>query len=58
MNNHILAVDQGTTNSRALLFNDTGEEVSVGQQRFIQHFAATGSAAEHPNNSMTEIFYL
>ena len=58
MNNHILAVNQGTTNSRALLFDDAGGEVSVGQQRFIQHCPATGPAAEHPNNSMTEIFYL
>jgi len=58
MNNHILAVDQGTTSSRALLFNDAGGEVSVGQQRFIQHCPANGPAAQHPNNSMTEIFYL
>ena len=42
MSSYILAIDQGTTSSRALLFDDTGGEVSVGQREFTQHFPANG----------------
>jgi len=42
MNNYILAIDQGTTSSRALIFDSNGEKLSVGQQEFAQHFPNNG----------------
>ena len=32
----ILALDQGTTSSRAILFDETGHIVQVAQQEFAQ----------------------
>ena len=39
---HILALDQGTTSSRAILFGLDGSVVSVAQQEFKQHFPYDG----------------
>jgi glycerol kinase len=39
---HLLALDQGTTSSRAILFNLRGEVVSVAQQEFTQYFPKPG----------------
>ncbi len=35
---YILALDQGTTSSRAILFNQKAEIVAVAQKEFQQHF--------------------
>lgn len=42
MKNCILAIDQGTTSSRALLFDSDGNKLAVGQQEFTQHFPENG----------------
>lgn len=42
MKNFILAIDQGTTSSRALIFDSQGNKLSVGQQEFAQHFPDNG----------------
>lgn len=42
MNNCILAIDQGTTSSRALIFDSQGNKLSVGQREFAQHFPDNG----------------
>jgi glycerol kinase len=39
---HILAIDQGTTSSRAIIFNDRLEIVSSAQQEFTQFFPQSG----------------
>ena len=39
---YLLALDQGTTSSRAILFNLDGSIVSVAQQEFEQHFPHDG----------------
>lgn len=39
---YILALDQGTTSSRALLFNHGGQAVATAQQEFTQHFPKPG----------------
>jgi glycerol kinase len=39
---YILSIDQGTTSSRAILFNKAGEVVSVAQKEFTQHFPKPG----------------
>lgn len=45
---YILALDQGTTSSRALLFNDHGAVVSVAQREFRQIFPQAGWVEHDP----------
>lgn len=42
MSEYILAIDQGTTSSRAILFNHEGEIISVSQREFEQFFPQAG----------------
>jgi glycerol kinase len=37
-----LALDQGTTSSRSIVFDEGGKLLAVGQQEFKQHFPAAG----------------
>ena len=39
---YILALDQGTTSSRAIVFDHQGNMKGVGQQEFRQHFPKPG----------------
>src|SRR5262245_41983721 len=39
---HILALDQGTTSSRAIVFNHEGDVVATAQQEFRQIFPKPG----------------
>ncbi|MGM0877298.1 MAG: glycerol kinase GlpK [Bacillota bacterium] len=39
---YVLALDQGTTSSRAILFNKNGEIVDVAQKEFTQYFPKPG----------------
>lgn len=42
MKKYILSLDQGTTSSRAILFNKEGKIVHVAQKEFTQHFPKPG----------------
>ncbi|KHD85342.1 glycerol kinase GlpK [Heyndrickxia ginsengihumi] len=42
MEKYILSIDQGTTSSRAILFNHKGEVVRVAQKEIPQHFPQPG----------------
>ncbi|MAA75799.1 MAG: glycerol kinase [Salinisphaeraceae bacterium] len=42
MSRYILAIDQGTTSSRAIVFDDTARICGLGQQEFRQHFPDNG----------------
>jgi len=44
-----MALDQGTTSSRAILFGRAGEIVAVAQQEFPQHFPEPGWVEHDPN---------
>lgn len=46
---YLLALDQGTTSSRAIIFDETGEIVSVGQKEFRQIFPRPGWVEHDPN---------
>ena len=46
--NYILALDQGTTSSRAIIFNRESETISVGQKEFTQIFPASGLVEHNP----------
>ena len=48
MNQFILALDQGTTSSRAIVFRRDGQLVSVAQQEFPQIFPSPGHVEHDP----------
>jgi glycerol kinase len=45
---HILALDQGTTSSRAIVFNQAGQPVAVAQQEFPQSYPQPGWVEHDP----------
>ncbi len=47
-NQYILSLDQGTTSSRAILFNKKGEIVSLAQKEFTQIFPQPGWVEHDP----------
>ncbi len=50
---YILSLDQGTTSSRAVLFNREGRVVGIAQQEFPQHYPHTGSVEHDPYDILT-----
>ncbi|GLB50191.1 glycerol kinase GlpK [Neptunitalea lumnitzerae] len=48
MKEYILALDQGTTSSRAILFNKKGEIFSIAQKEFTQYFPKPGWVEHDP----------
>ncbi|HEX8036723.1 MAG TPA: glycerol kinase GlpK [Ktedonobacterales bacterium] len=50
MAKYILALDQGTTSSRAIVFDATGAPVSVAQREFPQIFPAPGQVEHDPED--------
>ena len=48
MTSYVLALDQGTTSSRAIVFDRNGHVVSVAQQEFEQIFPAPGHVEHDP----------
>ncbi|MCX7743084.1 MAG: FGGY family carbohydrate kinase, partial [Flavobacteriales bacterium] len=51
MRDYILSIDQGTTSSRALLFDRNGNIVTVAQKEFTQYFPSPGWV-EHDANEI------
>ncbi|RDI47363.1 glycerol kinase GlpK [Falsibacillus pallidus] len=49
MEKYILSLDQGTTSSRAILFNKKGEVVHVAQKEFKQYFPKPGWVEHNAN---------
>jgi glycerol kinase len=49
MENYILSIDQGTTSSRAIIFDHDGNVVSVAQQEFMQYYPKPGWVEHDPN---------
>jgi len=45
---YILALDQGTTSSRAILFDHGGAVAAVAQREFEQHFPEPGWVEHDP----------
>ena len=48
MKRYILAIDQGTSSSRAIVFDHNGNPVSVCQKEFTQHFPKPGWVEHNP----------
>ncbi|MCF6765206.1 glycerol kinase GlpK [Thiotrichales bacterium 19S3-7] len=53
MNHYILTLDQGTTSSRAIIFDYNGQLVDISQKEFTQHYPKPGWVEHDPN----EIWY-
>ena len=47
---HILAIDQGTTSSRAILFDANLKVRAVAQEEFAQHYPASGWVEHDPSD--------
>lgn len=48
MSQYLLSIDQGTTSSRAIIFDQRGSIVTTAQQEFTQHFPADGWVEHEP----------
>jgi glycerol kinase len=46
---HVLALDQGTTSSRAIIFDETGKPVASAQREFKQHYPEPGWVEHDPD---------
>ncbi|MBS0530916.1 MAG: glycerol kinase, partial [Proteobacteria bacterium] len=53
MATHVLAIDQGTTSSRAIVFRADTSIVASAQQEFPQHFPASGWVEHEPEDIWT-----
>ena len=48
MRDHILALDQGTTSSRAIIFDRSGRPLSTAQKEFEQIYPKPGYVEQDP----------
>ncbi|HAM80324.1 glycerol kinase GlpK [Ornithinibacillus bavariensis] len=55
MSNYILSLDQGTTSSRAILFNREGEIIETAQKEFEQFFPKPGWVEHDANEIWTSV---
>ncbi|SDB62855.1 glycerol kinase [Flavobacteriaceae bacterium MAR_2010_188] len=53
MSKYILALDQGTTSSRAIIFNKEGKAISTTQREFKQIFPKPGWVEHDPNEILS-----
>jgi glycerol kinase len=53
MAQYVLSLDQGTTSSRAMLFDHEGKIAGVAQHEFTQHFPKTGWVEHDPMDILT-----
>src|SRR3569833_2945131 len=53
----VLAIDQGTTSSRAIVFRSDISIAAVAQQEFTQHFPASGWVAHEPDDIWSSTFF-
>ncbi len=49
MKNYVLSLDAGTTSSRAILFDQKGNQIAMTQQEFTQIFPKKGWVEHNPN---------
>lgn len=55
---YILSIDQGTSSSRAIVFDEEGRSVACSQKEFPQHFPRSGWVEHNPDdiwNSVREV---
>jgi glycerol kinase len=52
---HVLAIDQGTTSTRAILFDRDARVVAVSQKEFEQHYPKRGWVEHDPERIWTDV---
>jgi glycerol kinase len=52
---HILAIDQGTTSSRAIVFDGEMKIKATAQEEFAQHYPASGGVEHEPEDIWTTV---
>ena len=52
---HILAIDQGTTSTRSVVFDRKGRRVSTAQTEFAQHYPAPGQVEHDPEDIWRDV---
>lgn len=57
MTGFILAIDQGTTSSRAIVFDGSMKPVGSGQKEFTQHFPASGWVEHDPGEIWSTVVW-
>ena len=50
IHDHVLAIDQGTTSSRAIIFDADRKVVAIAQEEFPQHFPDSGWVEHDPSD--------
>ena len=57
MSGYILAIDQGTTSSRAIVFDGDMKAVAVGQKEFAQHYPKSGWVEHDPEEIWSSVVW-
>ena len=52
---YVLAIDQGTTSSRAIVFDRDGRSVGSGQKELRQHFPKDGWVEHDPEDIWRDV---
>jgi len=55
MTNNILAIDQGTTSTRAIIFDGSMKIAGAGQKEFPQHYPASGWVEQDPEDIWSSV---
>ncbi|WP_185983050.1 glycerol kinase GlpK [Aureimonas mangrovi] len=55
MSGYVIAIDQGTTSSRAIVFDDDLRVLGIGQQEFPQHFPRPGWVEHDPEDIWSSV---
>lgn len=50
MSHYLLAIDQGTTSSRAIVYSRDGKKIGLAQQEYAQHFPHDGWVEHEPED--------
>ncbi|MEO3998269.1 glycerol kinase GlpK [Mesorhizobium sp. CAU 1732] len=57
MSGYILAIDQGTTSSRAIVFDGDMKVAGIGQKEFTQHYPASGWVEHDPEEIWDSVLW-
>src|SRR5690554_6114018 len=57
MSGYILAIDQGTTSSRAIIFDGGMKIIAVGQKEFAQHYPRSGWVEHDPEEIWSTVVW-
>jgi glycerol kinase len=55
MASHILAIDQGTTSTRSIVFDRAGRSVAMARREFAQHYPAPGWVEHDPEDIWRDV---